>query len=113
MHHELTLSQVQEKWHGTLKSYLIGFASSLLLTLTSFFLVVTKLLSDPVTIITIVCLALFQATLQLIFFFHFGREAKPRWETIVFFFMVMVLLIIALGSVWIIFDLNRRMMSNM
>jgi cytochrome o ubiquinol oxidase operon protein cyoD len=28
---------------------------------------------------------------------HLGQEAKPRWESVVFYFMVLVLLIVALG----------------
>jgi cytochrome o ubiquinol oxidase operon protein cyoD len=50
---------------------------------------------------------------QLRFFLHLGQEAKPRWETMIFYFMVLVLLIIALGSLWIMHDLEERVMSNM
>lgn len=113
MSHELTLKEIQKEWHGTLKSYGIGFIGSLALTAISFLLVFTKLFSEQTLIYSIVALALVQGIVQLLFFLHLGQEAKPRWETIVFCFMVIVLLIIALGSLWIMSDLNERVMSNM
>ena len=108
-----TLKEVQKEWHGTFKSYLIGFFSSLLLTAASFIIVMAKIFSGPLLIYTIIGLALVQAIFQLLFFMHLGQEDKPRWETIVFCFMVMVLLIIVVGSLWIMYDLNDRVMSNM
>ena len=34
---ELSLKEIQKEWHGTLKSYVIGFIASLLLTALFFF----------------------------------------------------------------------------
>ena len=42
-----------------------------------------------------------------------GQEAKPRWETLIFCFMVLILLIIVIGSLWIMNDLNERVMPEM
>jgi cytochrome o ubiquinol oxidase operon protein cyoD len=113
MSEELSLKEIQKEWHGTFRSYAMGFIGSLLLTLISFFLVATKLFTTHVTFYIIIGLALLQAAIQMIFFLHVGQEAKPRWETLVFYFMVMVVLIIGLGSLWIMFDLNERVMSHM
>lgn len=112
MSEDLSLSEIKKEWHGTLKSYVIGFVASLLLTAISFSLVATKILSGHTLIYAIVGLALIQALFQLLFFLHVGQEAKPRWETLIFYFMFMVLLIIALGSIWIMDDLNARMMNE-
>lgn len=113
MSHDLSLKETQKEYHGTLKSYLIGFIVSLILTILSFTLVAAKLLSGSGLVYTIATLALIQATLQLLFFLHLGKEAKPRWETLIFGFMVLMLLIIVIGTLWIMSDLNDRMMSNM
>ena len=113
MEHELSLSEIKKKWHGNIKSYLIGFFSSAMLTVAAFFLVITRLFTGPTLIITIVTLGLIQAILQARFFLHVGEEEKPRWETLVFLFMVLVLLIIVLGSLWIMYDLNNRVMNGM
>lgn len=110
---ELSLREIKKEWHGTLKSYLIGFIASLLLTCASFLLVATRVLSAQTLLYTIIILALLQALVQLRLFLHLGQEAKPRWETFVFYFMVLTLLVVAIGSLWVMYDLNYRMMSPM
>lgn len=110
---DLSLKEIKKEWHGSLKSYAIGFTASLLLTGLSFFLVMTRQFQEQILIYTIVGLGVTQAIIQLLFFLHLGQEAKPRWETLVFYFMVLVLFIIAIGSLWIMHDLNDRVMSNM
>lgn len=113
MEGELSLKETQKEYHGTLKGYIIGFVSSLVLTAISFLLVITKLFAAQTLIYWVIALALIQAIVQIIFFLHLGQEDKPRWETIITCFMVVVLLIIAIGSLWVMNDLNERMMSDM
>jgi len=109
MHHEPSLTQIQKEWHGTIKSYVIGFTASLLLTSVSFLLVAKEMVSGHI----LIALALLQAAIQLRFFLHLGQEAKPRWETLIFYFMLLLLAIVAFGTLWIMSDLNDRMMMNM
>lgn len=111
--HEDNLSEAQNQYHGSYKGYLIGFLLSLVLTAISFALAMTGVLPGHALLYTLAALALGQAIAQLLCFLHVGQEAKPRWELLVFLFMVMVLLIIATGSLWIIYDLNERVMPDM
>lgn len=111
--HNLSLKETQREWHGTLKSYLIGFVASLILTSLSFGIVLTQFLLGPTLVYTLIGLAVAQTIVQLIFFLHIGQEAKPRWETFIFCFTVLILLIIVIGSLWIMNDLDDRMMGNM
>lgn len=110
---ELSLTEIKKEWHGSLRAYLIGFATCLVLTGISFSLVITKALSGTMLVYSLAGLAFVQAIVQLLFFLHLGQEAKPRWETWIFCFMVAVLLIIVLGSLWIMHDLNDRVMAGM
>jgi len=111
MHTELSLNEIKKEWHGTYKAYLIGFVASLLLTLLSFSLVVYKVLNGPTLIYTLISLGLVQAAVQLLFFLHLGQEAKPRWETLIFAFMLLLLLIVLIGTLWVMHDLNNRVME--
>lgn len=113
MHEELTLKQEQKVWHGSYRAYFIGFVASLLLTLLSFGLVITRVISNDYLFYVVVALGFTQAVIQLIFFLHAGQEEKPRWGLVVFYFMVLILAIIALGSIWIMHDLNNRVMPPM
>lgn len=109
--HELNLSEVKKEWHGTLKSYFVGFFGSLILTLCSFYLVASGVLTGNALIYTIVVFALVQAVIQLLFFLHLGKEAHPRFETLIFCFMLFILLIIVILSLWIMHDLDVRVMQ--
>lgn len=113
MHHDLDLKEVKKEWHGTLKAYLIGFILSLLLTIASFSLVTYEILSGSLIVYTVVGLALTQAIVQLIFFLHLGQESSPNWDKLIFYFMVLVLVIIVAGSLWIMRDLDNRVMADM
>ncbi len=113
MSHQLSLKEAQKQWHGSLSAYLTGFVGSIVLTIISFSVVVSEVFAANNTMYVIVALALAQAVVQLLFFMHLGQEDKPKWESLVFYFMLLVLLIISVGSLWIISDLNERVMSNM
>jgi cytochrome o ubiquinol oxidase subunit IV len=110
---ELSLSEVQKEWHGTVKAYLIGFIGSVILTALSFLLVMAHLLSGYALIGTLCVLAIIQAAVQIRFFLHVGEEPRPRWETGMFFFMLVLLLIVLIGTLWVMFDLHSRVMPEM
>lgn len=110
MSEERSLQEIQKDWPQTLKIYLIGFAGSILLTVVSFALAIAMPFSMKPLIGALIFLAILQAFVQLVCFMHFGKESKPHWMTLVFYFMVLVVLIVALGSIWIIMDLDHRVM---
>lgn len=97
---------------GSLPSYVIGFAGSLLLTLAAYVIVAEKLLSGWAAVYAIVGLALLQLFVQLLFFLHLGREGKPYWQSQVFIFMVGVVVILVFGSLWIMNNLNYHSHSS-
>ncbi len=113
MHDEHSLEQIRKEYHGSLTAYLTGLFVSLFLTICSFYIVWASALPSHLLHYSIVALALLQAAVQLRLFMHLGKEEKPRWETISFIFMLTCLLIIVLGSIWIMYDLNNRVMSGM
>lgn len=113
MSEELNLQETQKEWHGTYKGYFTGFILSVILTLLSFGLVVSHKIEGPFLVYLVVGLALVQAIVQLLFFLHVREGAKPRWEMLIFYFMVTILLIVVIGSLWIMHDLDDRVMSGM
>ena len=112
MHKEPNLEEIKKLWHGSYRAYAIGFIGSLLLTSLSFYLVAGQAFAPQELIYAISALALVQAVLQLLFFLHVGQEGKPHWETWVFLFMLLILVIIVVGSLWVMNDLNSRMMPH-
>jgi cytochrome o ubiquinol oxidase operon protein cyoD len=107
-HTELVVGE-HDTQHVTLARYVIGFAGSIGLTLLAYFLVTNHVYSKNVIIGTISTLAVIQFIVQMVFFLHIGEERKPRWKLMVMIMMLSVVLILVLGSIWIMNNLNYRM----
>jgi len=93
----------------TLRTYVTGFIFSVGLTLAAYILVVNHAFSKWALAFAVALLALVQFMVQLVFFLHLGQDTKPRFKVGVFLFMLLVVLIIVVGSLWIMHSLNYRM----
>ena len=93
----------------SLPKYVVGFVASVALTLAAYLVVTRSSWSSGVVIGVISGLAVTQFFVQLVFFLHIGDEAKPRWKQVVLWFMLGIVVLIVLGSLWIMNNLNTRM----
>lgn len=91
-----------------LRQYVVGFVLSIGTTLAAYYVVVTH---QPGALWIIAGLALLQALIQLYYFLHLGEELRPRLRLWSFIFMGVILLIIVVGSLWIMHHLNYNMMD--
>lgn len=104
---------------GSVVSYTIGFVLSLVFTLTAYYLVRAHVASGHMIysheflIAAILTLAFAQCITQLFLFLHLGHESSPRWKLLIFLATFTLMLIIVLGSLWIMNHLNANMMPNM
>ncbi len=98
--------------HGTQKSYIIGFILSIVLTIIPYTLVVNHLLTEDALIISIVFLGVIQLLVQLIFFLHLSSHPSQRWNLITFSFTVLIVVILVIGSLWIMYNMNYNMMEH-
>ncbi len=98
---------------GTLKTYVVGFFLSIVLTFLAYFATQEQWMSGWPLIVLLMTLGLFQAAIQLIFFLHLNSEAKPRWNLMTCLFMGLVVLIIVAGTLWIMHTLNVNVMPQM
>ena len=97
--------------HGTLKSYFLGLTLSVLLTLAAYFSVTEHFFSGMNLIFVILGLGCLQTLVQLVLFLHLGSESKPYWNIAMFLFMASILVTLVFGSMWIMSNLNYRMMG--
>ena len=101
--------------HGTLTSYIWGFALSIALTLGAYFLTLAHVnsaheaLPHEVLIPIILVLAVVQLAIQLVSFLHFGAEKGPRWQSAAFIITLGIVLTIVVSSIWIMSNLNANM----
>jgi cytochrome o ubiquinol oxidase operon protein cyoD len=98
--------------HGSLKSYIVGFILSILLTIVPYVLVVNHILAVDSTFIAIVVLAVLQLLVQLVFFLHLSTAPAHRTTLLSFIFTVVVLFILVAGTLWIMYNMNVNMMDH-
>lgn len=102
-----------ERTQGSYRSYIIGFILSIVLTLLAYFLVVGHHFTGFTLVLILIGLSVLQVLVQLRFFLHLGEESKPYWNILTFLFTVLVIGILVLGTLWIMYELNYRMMPAM
>ncbi|MDB5160229.1 MAG: cyoD [Candidatus Saccharibacteria bacterium] len=88
-------------------SYVVGFVLSILTTLAAYLIVVKHLWPMQTLVYIVLGVAVVQLVVQLVFFLHIGRGSK--WKFITFLFAILVVLIIVVGSIWIMNNLNYNM----
>lgn len=98
--------------HSLARAYIAGFALSLVLTLAAYGVVVEHALTARTALLTLGASALVQFLVQVVCFFHPSTEAPSRERLAVFAGAVLVVGILVAGSLWIMFDLGDRMMSD-
>jgi len=96
----------------SLGRYIVGFLGSITLTLTAYVLVTHGGTSRGVLMGVLAVLAVIQFVVQMVFFLHVGDERKPRWKLLIMWMMLGVILILVGGSIWIMNNLNYRMMDS-
>lgn len=92
--------------------YIAGFIISILLTIVAYVLVVNQVFSSSIVIFVIMLLAIIQLIAQLFFFLHLAEEQNPRWNLIFFMNTVGIILLVVVGSIWIMQNLNNNTMPK-
>ena len=90
------------------KSYVIGFVLSIISTLLAYFFVVNGIFPKDQLVYIILLIAVVQLVIQMVFFLHIGRGS--RWKLLTFAFTVLFVLIIVVGTIWVMNHLNYNMM---
>ncbi len=87
--------------HGSLKSYVIGFVMSLILTAIPLIVVLNDMLEGKAATILLLGSAVLQFIVQLVYFMHLKEEGKPRYNLMVLILGLFIVLTIVAGSIWI------------
>jgi cytochrome o ubiquinol oxidase operon protein cyoD len=91
-------------------SYLIGLGLAVLLTIVSFFISGTTLVWQPSIPVALVVLAVAQMGVHLVFFLHITTGPDNTNNTLALAFGVLIVLLILIGSLWIMTNMNHNMM---
>ena len=98
--------------HGSVKEYVIGLILSIVLTAIPFAAVMLGGLGETLTIVLILLCAVGQLFVQLIFFLHMNTSSSQLWNTTSMIFVVILVAILIVGSMWIMAHLNHNMLMG-
>jgi cytochrome o ubiquinol oxidase subunit IV len=92
------------------KGYVIGFIAALILTVIPFYFVGTQSLSEGATYTILFGCAIVQVFVHFKYFLHMETKTEEgRWNFISLVFSALVVLILIVGSIWIMWNLNINM----
>ncbi|TIT66016.1 MAG: cytochrome o ubiquinol oxidase subunit IV [Mesorhizobium sp.] len=100
--------------HGSIKSYLIGFVLSVILTAIPFWLVMSGVIDDKqATAIVIMAFAVVQIVVHMVFFLHMNTASEGGWSMLALIFTLILVVIVLTGSLWVMYHLNANMMPGL
>lgn len=100
--------------HGTRRSYLTGFALSVVLTAIPFGLVMGGWLSSVEWTIGIcMALAFVQIIVHMIYFLHMNSKSEQGWTMMALIFTAIIIVIALAGTLWVMYHMNVNMMPDM
>ena len=102
--------------HASVKSYMIGFVLSVILTAIPFGLVMHTGhygFSIETVLAAILALAVVQVFVHMVYFLHMDRSAEQRWNIVVFAFTLLILVIVVAGSIWVMHNATTNMEHSM
>lgn len=110
--HELDFDTDTGAFYGTYRSYAIGFMCSLILTLFSFYLVASSAVPPHLLYLAVGALAITQLFIQLVCFLHLNTHSRSTWNLLSFLFTCVVVLVLVIGTWWIMYNLYANMEMN-
>jgi cytochrome o ubiquinol oxidase operon protein cyoD len=100
--------------HGSIKSYLIGFLLSVILTAIPFWLVMDNIIAKPkAAAMVLLVFAAIQIVVHMIYFLHMNSRAEGGWSMLALIFTTVLVVIVLSGSIWVMYHLNHNMMPHM
>jgi cytochrome o ubiquinol oxidase operon protein cyoD len=99
--------------HGSLRSYMVGFWLSVILTAIPFYLVMSGTIeSKQITSLVVMAFAVAQIIVHMICFLHMSAKSENGWTLMALLFTIVIVGITLSGSLWVMYHLNANMMAG-
>ena len=94
----------------SIRPYLIGLGLAFILSAIPFALVAASTLPRTTTLVAIAVAAVLEILVHFRFFLHVGFRSTPLENLAAMVFAAILIVFMVGGTLWIMFDLNHRMM---
>lgn len=99
--------------HGSMRSYMVGFWLSVILTAIPFYLVMSGVIENKqLTSVLIMAFAAAQIIVHMICFLHMNAKSESGWILMALLFTIIIVVITLSGSLWVMYHLNANMMID-
>ncbi|MBB6251914.1 cytochrome o ubiquinol oxidase subunit IV [Nitrospirillum iridis] len=98
--------------HGSVKSYIVGFILSVILTAIPFALVMSGTVPAATAVPVCFGLGIVQIVVHLVYFLHMNSSSARSWNMAAFLFTLLIVAILVVGSWWVMAHLNANMMPG-
>lgn len=90
--------------------YCLGAVISSIITAVIYIVVMKGLIAGATLLVAVImAAAVLQLIVQLYFFLHISEGEKPRWRLHTFWFTAVMIIVIVVGSIWIMKNLDYNM----
>lgn len=90
--------------------YMVGFLAALALSIASYVVVTSGVLpTSHLVMAVLLLLAAIQLVVQLVCFLHLSFDGRARTRAMTFGFTILMMLVVVIGSLWIMKNLDYRM----
>jgi cytochrome o ubiquinol oxidase operon protein cyoD len=93
------------------RSYVLGLAIAIGLTVASFCVARTHIIYGPSIPVALVALAIAQMGIHLVFFLHITTAPDNTNNVLALAFGVLIVFVLVFGTVWVMAHMNHNMMS--
>ena len=100
--------------HSSFSGYMWGFVLSIILTAIPFWLVMTGVISNRAAgVLVLGAFAVVQILVHMVFFLHMNPKSEGGWNLIALIFTAVLLVIVLIGTLWVMHHMNANMMPGM
>jgi cytochrome o ubiquinol oxidase operon protein cyoD len=104
------MTETYESGKKLIKSYVIGFVLSVILTVFAYHIVSAQVITGETLYFVLAVIGLLEVLVQAIFFIRLNAKTEDdKWNMISFIFTIIVIMIVVIGSLWIMYNLNYYM----
>ena len=100
---------IQPEFQKHVARYIVGFVIALCLSIGAYVIAMQSAMPKTVTMAILLLLAAIQLIVQLICFLHLDVSGRSRSRTASIGFTILMMLIIVIGSLWIMKNLDYHM----
>ncbi|WMC20235.1 MAG: cytochrome o ubiquinol oxidase subunit IV [Enterobacteriaceae bacterium PSpyr] len=94
----------------SIKNYYFGFILSLICTIIPFILIKSKFFNKTIKTFLIIIMSILQIIIHFKFFLHINNSNQEKINLITLIFTIIIILILVVGSTFIMFNLNKNML---